>query len=110
MPYMHIQTNQACTDVDSLLKKASQTVTAVSGKPESYVMIALSADTPMSMGGSTAPAALIDYHALGLPDTTALSDALCRLMADEFGIAGDRVYIAMTDSPRQNWGWNHSTF
>lgn len=110
MPYMYIETNQSCNDAESFIKAASQTVARVSGKPERYVMVSLNTDKTMSMGGSTDPVAFVDYRSLGLPDTTALSDALCQLINTQFNIPGDRIYISMTDSPRQNWGWNHSTF
>ncbi len=111
MPYLNIVTNQTISDKSALLTQASKTVAKAAGKPESYVMVTLSSDTAMLMGGSDAPAAFLDYRALGLPaDRTAFSDALCTLISDKLGIAGDRIYISMTDSERQNWGWNHSTF
>jgi phenylpyruvate tautomerase PptA (4-oxalocrotonate tautomerase family) len=111
MPYLNIVTNQDITDESAFIKSASQTVAKASGKPESYVMIALEQKASMSMGGSDAPTAFLDYRALGLPsDRTAFSDALCTLISNELSIAGDRIYISMTDSERHNWGWNHSTF
>lgn len=111
MPYLNIKTNQAVSDEAALIKKASAVVSKASSKPESYVMIALDQNTPMSMGGSDTPTALLDYRALGLPsDRKAFSDALCSLISEELSIAGDRIYIAMFDSERENWGWNHSTF
>ena len=111
MPYLNIVTNQDCNDEASLLKAASQTVAKAAGKPESYVMIAFESKTNMMMSGSDAPAAFLDYRALGLPaDHTAFSDALCTLISEQLSIAGDRIYISMTDSERQNWGWNHGTF
>ncbi|CAN0075313.1 unnamed protein product [Chrysoparadoxa australica] len=111
MPYLNIKTNQAVSDEAALIKKVSSTVAKASGKPESYVMIALDPNTPMSMGGSDTPTALLDYRSLGLPgDRKAFSDALCSLISEELSISGDRIYISMTDSERQNWGWNHSTF
>jgi phenylpyruvate tautomerase PptA (4-oxalocrotonate tautomerase family) len=111
MPYLNIVTNQDITDESAFIKSASQTVAKASGKPESYVMIALEQKASMSMGGSDAPTAFLDYRALGLPsDRTAFSDALCTLISNELNIAGDRIYISMTDSERHNWGWNHSTF
>lgn len=111
MPYLNIKTNQAISDEAAFIKKASATVAKASGKPESYVMIAVDQQIPMSMGGSDAPTALLDYRALGLPgDRKAFSDALCSLVSTELSIAGDRIYISMADSERQNWGWNHSTF
>ena len=111
MPYLNIVTNQAVDDETALLKIVSQTVAQAAGKPESYVMIAIEAKASMSMSGSNAPAAFLDYRALGLPsDRKAFSDTLCTLINEQLGIDGDRIYISMTDSERQNWGWNHDTF
>lgn len=111
MPYLNIVTNQDINDESTFISKASQTVALASGKPESYVMIAVEQKAAMSMGASDAPTAFLDYRALGLPqDRTAFSDALCNLISNELNIAGDRIYISMTDSERHNWGWNHSTF
>ncbi|PHS23925.1 MAG: hypothetical protein COA83_08890 [Methylophaga sp.] len=111
MPYLNIVTNQVIDDESALLKAASQTVAKAASKPESYVMIAVETKASMLMGGSDAPTAILDYRALGLPtDRTAFSDALCSLITEQLGIAGDRIYISMTDSERQNWGWNHRTF
>lgn len=111
MPYLNIVTNQEVKDEASLLKAASQTISKVSGKPESYVMVAVEQKANMLFGGSDAPTAILDYRALGLPgDRQAFSDALCTLINEQLGIDGGRIYISMTDSERQNWGWNHSTF
>jgi phenylpyruvate tautomerase len=111
MPYLNIVTNQTIADESAFLATASQTVAKAASKPESYVMIAVEAKASMSMSGNDAPAAFLDYRALGLPsDRKAFSDTLCTLISDQLGIAGDRIYISMTDSERQNWGWNHDTF
>lgn len=111
MPYLNIVTNQEVKDEASLLKVASQTISNISGKPESYVMVAVEQKASMLFGGSDAPTAILDYRALGLPgDRQAFSDALCTLINEQLGIDGGRIYISMTDSERQNWGWNHSTF
>tara|TARA_R110001599_G_scaffold67396_1_gene190485 strand:- start:9 stop:344 length:336 start_codon:yes stop_codon:yes gene_type:complete len=111
MPYLNIVTNQPITDETALLKVASKTVAQASGKPESYVMVAVESKTAMSFGGSIEPTAILDYRSLGLPsDRKALSDALCSMIEEQIGVSGSRVYISMTDSERQNWGWDHSTF
>jgi len=111
MPYLNIVTNQSIEDESSLLEIASQTVAKAAEKPESYVMIAIEAKANILMAGSNEPAAFLDYRALGLPsDRTAFSDSLCTLISEQLGIAGNRIYISMTDSERQNWGWNHGTF
>jgi phenylpyruvate tautomerase PptA (4-oxalocrotonate tautomerase family) len=111
MPYLKITTNATVSDQTNLLKISSQTVSKAAGKAENYVMIAIEDQTNMLMGGDNSPTAFLDYRALGLPsDRSAFSDALCSLITNELGISGDRIYISMTDSERQNWGWNHATF
>ena len=111
MPFLNIKTNQSVSDEAALMKAASKTVASASGKPESYVMIALEPNLSMTMGGSDEPTAILDYRSLGLPsDRQAFSDKLCSFINKELGISGNRIYISMTDSERQNWGWNHSTF
>src|SRR5690554_4360825 len=111
MPYLNIVTNQPIENETALLKAASKTVAQASGKPESYVMVAVESKTAMSFGGSTEPTAILDYRSLGLPaDRKAFSDVLCSMIEKEIGINGSRIYISMTDSERQNWGWDHSTF
>jgi phenylpyruvate tautomerase len=111
MPYLKISTNTTVLDQANVLKIASQTVAKAAGKAESYVMIAIEDKTNMFMAGDNSPTAFLDYRALGLPsDRSAFSDALCSLITNELGISGDRIYISMTDSERQNWGWNNATF
>jgi phenylpyruvate tautomerase len=111
MPYLNIVTNQAVPDKTTLLKVASKTIAKAASKPESYVMVSMEEKADLMMGGTDAPVAFLDYRALGLPsDRSAFSDALCSFISEQLGIAGDRIYISMTDSERHNWGWNHSTF
>jgi phenylpyruvate tautomerase len=111
MPYLNIVTNQTVPDAATLLKAVSQTVAQAAGKPENYVMVSIEAKANIIMGGSDAPAAFLDYRAIGLPaDRTAFSDVLCSLITEHLGISGPRIYISMADAERQNWGWNHSTF
>lgn len=111
MPYLNIKTNQTVADPAELAKVASKAVAQASGKPESYVMVAVESDITMTFGGSDAPTAFLDYRSLGLPgDRKALSTALCTLIEQQIGVSGSRTYISMTDAERQNWGWDHSTF
>jgi phenylpyruvate tautomerase PptA (4-oxalocrotonate tautomerase family) len=110
MPFLNIVTNSKINDESALIKAASQTVSQASGKPETYVMVTVQSQN-MSMSGEQGPTAFLDYRSLGLPsDRTAFSDALCTMINEQLGIQGDRIYIGMTDSARQDWGWNHGTF
>ena len=114
MPYLKIQTNR---DVDEalsaeLISNASKLVAEKLGKPERYVMVAMPPKVPMVFAGSDEPTVFMELKSIGLSEsqTGELSSALCQLMADDLGIAADRVYIEFADAPRKMWGWNSSTF
>ena len=114
MPYLKIQTNQTISpdQAQTLISKASKLVASDLGKPENYVMVALSPPVPMLFAGSDAPTAYLELKSIGLPSsrTGDLSQALCTLIENELAISKDRVYIEFADAPRAMWGWNGSTF
>jgi len=114
MPYLSIRTNVMMDDAGqkTLLKKASQTVASVLGKPESYVMVNLDSGNTMLFAGSDAPLAYLQLKSLGLPEarTSDFSQTLCELMQTELGIEPGRVYIEFAGPERHMWGWNRGTF
>ena len=114
MPYLSIQTNQSLDEskTQQLVKKASHTVAEILGKPESYVMIAVQTDIPMSFAGSVDPAAYVQLKSLGLPETATadFSQAICSLLSAELNINADRIYIEFSGPERHMWGWNNKTF
>lgn len=114
MPYLSIQTNQVLDDskTQQFIKKASHSVAEILGKPESYVMIAIQADTPMSFAGSNEPTAYVQLKSLGLPEssTAVFSQAICNLVNAELNISPDRIYIEFNGPDRHMWGWNNKTF
>jgi phenylpyruvate tautomerase len=114
MPYLKIQTNQAINpdQAQALISKASKLVATELGKPENYVMVALSPPVPMLFAGTDAPTAYLELKSIGLPSsrTGNLSQALCTLIENDLAISKDRVYIEFADAPRAMWGWNGSTF
>ncbi len=114
MPLLKIQTNIPL-DMDkqnALIRKASQAVAAMLGKPESYVMICCEQNSAMLFAGNSEPLAYLELKSIGLPDskTKDFSSQLAELLNTETGIAPDRVYIEFADAPRAMWGWNGSTF
>ncbi len=113
MPYLKIQTNQSINpdQATDLISKASQLVASELGKPENYVMVALSPPVPMVFAGTDAPTAYLELKSIGLPEsrTADLSKALCQLMT-ELNISQNRVYIEFADAPRAMWGWDGKTF
>ena len=113
MPYLKIQTNQTVTpdQAQALISKASRLVASELGKPENYVMVALTPPVPMVFAGTDAPTAYLELKSIGLPEsrTADLSKALCNLMGD-LKISQNRVYIEFADAPRAMWGWDGKTF
>ena len=114
MPYLSIQTNQSIDDskIQTLLKKVSHTVAEILGKPESYVMVAIEASTPMSFAGNNEPTAYVQLKSLGLPEssTSDFSNSICSLVSNELNISTDRIYIEFSGPARHMWGWNNDTF
>ncbi len=114
MPLLKIQTNQPVeADVgNNLIRKASQQVAGLLGKPERYVMVSLEENPAMLFGGSDEPLAYLELKSIGLPETRTgeLSRALAALMNTELGLPADRIYIEFADAPRSMWGWNGGTF
>ena len=111
MPYLNIVINKPVTNKALLLKAASHAISKATGKSETYVMVSIDTQSNMIMAGTDDALAFLDYRALGLPtDRNAFSAALCQMIEDQLSISGERIYVSMTDSERQNWGWNHQTF
>nr|VFK33689.1 MAG: Phenylpyruvate tautomerase PptA, 4-oxalocrotonate tautomerase family [Candidatus Kentron sp. MB]VFK76305.1 MAG: Phenylpyruvate tautomerase PptA, 4-oxalocrotonate tautomerase family [Candidatus Kentron sp. MB] len=114
MPYLKIQTNIVIDDSkkQSVLAKVSADVAQQMGKPERYMMTAMDTGCAMTLGGTDQPLACVELKALDLSEshTSALSDAICRLLQEQLNIPQDRTYIVFADIPRAMWGWNGGTF
>lgn len=114
MPYLSIQTNQSLSKdrTTEFLQKASQTVSAMLGKSENYVMVALQDANQMTFAGSTDPTAYLQLKSLGLPEaaTGDFSRLLCDFIHQELDIPAERIYIEFSGPERHLWGWNNKTF
>lgn len=114
MPLLKITTNQESDPAlrPELLKRASEQVAAMLGKPERYVMVVLENNPDMLFAGDTAPLAYLELKSIGLPSdrTAEFSHALCELLGQQLDIPPDRVYIEFADAERHLWGWNAGTF
>jgi phenylpyruvate tautomerase PptA (4-oxalocrotonate tautomerase family) len=114
VPYLSIQTNLILSSEQSrkILQKASQLVSQILGKPESYVMVAIQDASKMSFGGNTDPLAYLELKSLGLPEnsTVDFSRSLCSLLHTELGIEPARIYIEFAGPERHMWGWDSETF
>ena len=114
MPYFSIETNQTTDQVSSpeFMKKTSEFIAALLGKPESYVMISLKPGTSLIFGGSDKPAAFVRLKSIGLPKDrcSELSAKICGYITEELGVPKDRVFIDFKDLERNLFGWNGKTF
>ena len=114
MPYFSIETNLSIdqASIQRLLKKTSAFIADLLGKPESYVMISLQPDTPLTFSGSEAPAAFVRLKSIGLPQDRCpeMSEKICRLIEQDLGVPQDRVFIDFKDLARSMFGWNGKTF
>ena len=114
MPYLKIQTNQTVTpdQAQALINKASKLVASELGKPESYVMVKVSADHTLIFGGSNEPAAYLQLKSLGLPEnrTAEYSEKLCAFIGKTLDINSNRIYIEFSSPERHMWGWDKTTF
>lgn len=97
---------------NGLLERASKHVSNILGKPESYVMINLTADQTLFFAGSNKPTAYLELKSLGLPEakTAEFSRALCEFINQETDISTDRIYIEFSSPDRHMWGFDGRTF
>ena len=112
MPVLHIHTNISVDHPNDFLVRASNTVAQALAKPESYVMVLLSDNKPVSFAGKTEPAAFLELKSLGLSHTQTrnLSDTLCTFLEAELGVNASRIYIEFSGPERAMFGWNKATF
>ncbi len=114
MPLLKLETTVPVPEdkKQTLLTSLSKAVTAVTGKPEQYVMVTLSYSA-MLMSGKSGETAFVDIRGIGGLSGSVnrkLSEQVCKVLKESLGVAPDRVYLNFTELEAGNWGWNGSTF
>ena len=112
MPFIRVHTNIEVPEPMEVLKKLSAISAEKIGKPESYVMTAVTDKANMTFGGSDAPLAFIECKSIGLSETQTkgLSASLCSFCEGELGIPQNRVYVEFAGARGSMWGWKGGTF
>lgn len=114
MPLISVVTsNPPPLNIDSFLKSLSTLLAHELGKPESYVMTALHAETPMTFAGTTAPTCFASIKSIGTftpADTNRLSALLCSALSKGLDIPQNRIYIEFSNPPAHLWGFDGETF
>jgi phenylpyruvate tautomerase len=114
MPLLKLETTVAVPEKQrgALMGQLSRLVAEAIGKPEEYVMVALS-QTEILMAGKPGKAAFVDLRSiggLGSDTNRKLTEGLCDVLETELQVPPDRVYVVFTDVRATDWGWNGATF
>ncbi len=115
MPLVRLETTEELEPPRkaSLCAALSRLCAETIGKDERWVVALVSDGLAMRFGGAPGPAAFVDVRSIGglTPKVNAaLSQKICRLLEEELGIPGARVYLVMTDVRAQDWGHDGGTF
>lgn len=111
MPYIKLNTNVDVADKSNVLRRLSQLAAKETGKPELYVMVALTHNPEMLFAGKDVALAFLEFKSIGLTEKQAksLSASISELLNTELSIAPDRIYIEFSNIPAAFWGYNGST-
>jgi phenylpyruvate tautomerase PptA (4-oxalocrotonate tautomerase family) len=114
MPLLNLQLSFSISQEQKEIvsKDISHLIGKELGKPETYVMVIITAEQ-MLMSGSFDPSAFIDIKSIGginKSTNKSLTHHLCTYLQKNLQISPDRVYLNFTDMKAENWGWNNSTF
>lgn len=111
MPFINVKTNKTIPAEQSLKAKLGQAITAIPGKSEGWLMIALEPEVKMYFKGSDEGCAMVQVSIYGSASSAAKQDMTGRvtdILTEELGLKPDRIYVSYTDVP--DWGWNGNNF
>lgn len=115
MPLIRVQLSVS-VDGDrqsKLMTALSSTVASALGKPESYMMVVLEQQTPILLGASDDPAALVEIRSVGTisgQQARDLSSRVSAVISGATGVGADRIYSNFAGVPGAMWGHDGSTF
>lgn len=113
MPYINARlTNTVSKEDEILLKeKLGQAITLL-GKGEAYLMVEISDNCRLYFGGKNdSDIAFFEVKLLGKArreQYEALTERICEIVSDQFGISGDKVYVKFEEV--EHWGFNGFMF
>ncbi|KAB2621878.1 hypothetical protein C1H46_020123 [Malus baccata] len=103
MPCLYISTNVNLdgVDTDSIFSEATKAISAITGKPENFVMVVLKGSVPISFGKSTTiPASYGELVAMGGITTTVkrqLIATLGTIFESKLSIPKTRFFLKVVD-------------
>lgn len=113
MPFINVKTNTAVSapKAEAVKSALGQAITAIPGKSEHWLMVGIEPEQMLWFQGSDAPAAIAEVSIYGSASASAydaLTGKICAVLAEELGIAGNRIYVKYAEV--EHWGWNGSNF
>jgi len=114
MPMICVKTSTplSATQEKSLKEKLGQAITLVPGKREAHLMLSFEDNCRLYFAGqNNNPLAYVEVNCLGQSTReaySALTGAICQMLADELGISPDGVYVKYAELI--HWGWNGTNF
>ena len=110
MPLLRIQTSTDVLKKDDFLNCLSSSLSSLTGKPESYVMIILEDNKLIVFAGDSSPSAFVEVKSIGAINPKLMSKDISKLIEEKLNIPSSRVYINFEDISPKCWGYNSSTF
>lgn len=115
MPLIKLDLSERLIDESkkTLCARLSRLCAETLGKPEAYVMVALTDGVTMLHGGKGGPAAFADVRSIGGLSgkvNGALAEKVCQALSEVAKVPGDRVYLNFTSLDAGHWGHDGSTF
>ena len=116
MPFVSVMTNQKVSaKQETEIKSAvGRILKDVAGKPEEWLMVALSGGHPIFFKGARDTAcAMIEIKYLGAftaDQKKKITIELCTLMSATCGVPPEALYVAFSSFDANNWGWNNAMF
>lgn len=115
MPLVRLQTTVPLDDEQrlALARRLSSATAWLLGKPEAYTMAVVEPPATVVLGGSDAPAALVDVRAVGTitaEQARALSHEYAKILIATLSVEPKRIYATFAGVPPTLWGHGEETF
>lgn len=113
MPFINVTTNAELNKGRELKLKTAlgEAITALPGKSEAWLMIAVHPHTVMYFKGTNDLCAMIEVNLYGTQAAAAkkeLTRRVTKAVFDELKVPPDRIYVSYRETP--DWGLNGSNF
>ena len=113
MPFINITTNAELNKGRELKLKTAlgEAITALPGKSEAWLMIAINSHTVMYFKGTNDLCAMIEVSIYGKQSNEAkdaLTQKVTKAVFDELKVPPERIYVSYRETP--DWGLNGSNF